>query len=291
MKTGPDFIGIGLQRAGTSWLSNMLAHHPDIWMPPLKELHYFDVKDSSIADVRPRYNQHLKARMIHKFAYLFTSHQNRPELFKNNVYDCLKWDLRYFQGKMTDRWYLRLFDTVFTKQRISGEITPYYSSLSDDGIDHILDLLPDIKIILILRDPIDRARSSLIHEFIMKRKIKPGLIKEEDMMQWMKHPSFLRRSYISDIWTKWSKAVPASQFHPIIYDDISQRPDELIKDVYSFLGVDPAQNKKPLNYKKKINSNKHAFSLFDSSEDYLNQLLFKERQNYLSIIKSMREKS
>ena len=38
----PDFIGIGAQKAGTTWLYDMLAQNPSIWLPPLKEVHYFD---------------------------------------------------------------------------------------------------------------------------------------------------------------------------------------------------------------------------------------------------------
>ena len=37
-----DFLGIGVQKSATSWLFKNLKNHPDIWMPPRKELHYFD---------------------------------------------------------------------------------------------------------------------------------------------------------------------------------------------------------------------------------------------------------
>jgi len=37
----PTFIGIGAQRAGTTWIHNCLAQHPDIFMAEAKELHYF----------------------------------------------------------------------------------------------------------------------------------------------------------------------------------------------------------------------------------------------------------
>ena len=40
----PDFIGIGAQKAGTTWLHRNLQAHPGIWMPKEKELHYFDEK-------------------------------------------------------------------------------------------------------------------------------------------------------------------------------------------------------------------------------------------------------
>src|SRR3954466_10680627 len=39
---GPDFLCIGAQKGGTGWLYEQLRFHPDFWMPPLKELHYFD---------------------------------------------------------------------------------------------------------------------------------------------------------------------------------------------------------------------------------------------------------
>jgi hypothetical protein len=42
--SGPDFMCIGAQKAGSRWLYDQLALHPSFWMPPIKELqlHYFD---------------------------------------------------------------------------------------------------------------------------------------------------------------------------------------------------------------------------------------------------------
>ena len=38
----PDFLGIGANRGGSSWLYRVLAHHADVWLPPVKEIHHFD---------------------------------------------------------------------------------------------------------------------------------------------------------------------------------------------------------------------------------------------------------
>src|SRR6266478_1414402 len=38
----PDFLCIGAHKGGTTWLYQQLDSHPDFWMPPIKELHYFD---------------------------------------------------------------------------------------------------------------------------------------------------------------------------------------------------------------------------------------------------------
>ncbi|MCU7555619.1 sulfotransferase [Alteromonas sp. ASW11-19] len=40
--TLPDFIGVGAQRAGTTWLYRCLSEHPDIFMSAKKELHFFN---------------------------------------------------------------------------------------------------------------------------------------------------------------------------------------------------------------------------------------------------------
>src|SRR6478735_2243157 len=37
----PDFLGIGAQKAGSSWLRANLRRHPELYLPP-SELHFFD---------------------------------------------------------------------------------------------------------------------------------------------------------------------------------------------------------------------------------------------------------
>jgi hypothetical protein len=39
---GPDFLGIGAQKAGTSWLHANLAQHPRVRFPAGKEVHFWD---------------------------------------------------------------------------------------------------------------------------------------------------------------------------------------------------------------------------------------------------------
>ncbi len=37
-----DFLGIGAQKAGTTWLAKMLEHHPAVQFPASKEVHFWD---------------------------------------------------------------------------------------------------------------------------------------------------------------------------------------------------------------------------------------------------------
>lgn len=39
---GPDFLGLGAQKAGTTWLQEMLSLHPDILFPAGKEVHFWN---------------------------------------------------------------------------------------------------------------------------------------------------------------------------------------------------------------------------------------------------------
>lgn len=49
---GPDFLCIGMGKAGTGWLYDQCAHHPDFWMPPIKEIHYLDREQPNLRAAR-----------------------------------------------------------------------------------------------------------------------------------------------------------------------------------------------------------------------------------------------
>lgn len=63
----PHFIGIGAARTGSTWLYHLLWPHPELWLPPIKELHYFDAIDKTIERQSLRYGRHLRRRLIHYF--------------------------------------------------------------------------------------------------------------------------------------------------------------------------------------------------------------------------------
>ena len=85
---GPDFLVIGAQRAGTTWIHLLLRQHKALWLPPVKELHYFDKPEVSrtVAD-----DKELR-RVILLALYA-------PSL----------WHFPYLLGKRNQDWYVRLF--------------------------------------------------------------------------------------------------------------------------------------------------------------------------------------
>ena len=56
---GPDFLVIGAQRAGTTWLHRVLRQHPSLWLAPVKELHYFDKLDTVRTCLDPKERRRL----------------------------------------------------------------------------------------------------------------------------------------------------------------------------------------------------------------------------------------
>src|SRR5205809_6538559 len=63
----PDFLCVGAQKAGTSWLYRQLEPHADFWMPPVKELHYMDYLNRTKRQHPPRSNDERYACFFERF--------------------------------------------------------------------------------------------------------------------------------------------------------------------------------------------------------------------------------
>jgi hypothetical protein len=55
-EASPNFLILGAQMAGTTWLAKTLSQHPDIFIPRIKEIHYFD-RDENFANGASWYRQ------------------------------------------------------------------------------------------------------------------------------------------------------------------------------------------------------------------------------------------
>src|SRR5215471_17299234 len=67
---GPDFLCVGAHKAGTTWLYRQLDSHPDFWMPPVKELHYFDQLSRVQRASRPRCRDERDLRFLERLESL-----------------------------------------------------------------------------------------------------------------------------------------------------------------------------------------------------------------------------
>jgi hypothetical protein len=53
----PNFLVIGAEKSGTTWIYDRLRRHPDIFMPEVKEVHFFNRLNSNL-ETRQNYKEH-----------------------------------------------------------------------------------------------------------------------------------------------------------------------------------------------------------------------------------------
>ena len=221
---GPSFLVIGAQKAGTTWLHQKLAQHPELWLPPEKELHYWDEKRARSGsfpgvlfrrdELARRWRRQAKRRM-------------RQRRNKNSGDTPLSWDLRYFLGRPSDRWYLRLFTPA--DGRIAGEVTPDYAALDRTTIQAIHLLVPDVRLILLLRNPIERAWSAA--------QMKARMLQSDLREVMLDDRSRELTDYIATI-DAWTAVFPTEQLFVGYTEEIGIAPKRLYSSVLDFLGAE-----------------------------------------------------
>ena len=129
---------------------------------------------------------------------------------------------------VSDEWYGRIFASA-KDQQICGEVTPEYSLLPLEGIEHVRRLNPRLKIIFLMRDPVDRCWSHL--RMLMSRD--PGM----DVRHWANQSEVIARSDYPNIISRWISIFGHAQLFIANYEEVSQSPQRLIAKVSEFLGV------------------------------------------------------
>lgn len=109
----PDFLIIGAERSGTTWLYERLREHPGVYMPADKEVHFFN--------------------------------EYRSDGTRNRNYE------------FGLEWYSQLFAPA-GPQQVRGEATPMYLHCPGTAA-RIAEAAPSVKILVALRNPVDRALS------------------------------------------------------------------------------------------------------------------------------------
>ena len=246
----PEFLGIGAQKSGTTWLYENLKKHPQLYLPKKKEIHFFD----------------------------------------SHFYKSINWYFQHFKNAKTSQ--------------IKGEITPCYSILSDEKIRFIHEINPKLKIILLLRNPIERAWSqsvmnlakrkntknnssiidliSIIKLAKRKRKKDIHLIKNEEFIAHFNHSRSIERGDYLKIISKWGKYFPSDQIFIGDYNQLKNSPQELLNEVFNFLEVEQISDWNEYPLKSKINKTE---SQNKKTPDKLHEYLVNLYSNDLKLLK------
>lgn len=220
---GPDFLVIGAQKAGTTWLYEALKNHKQIWLPPVKEIHYF---------TNPVFKRRIRDASGH-VVNKFIRHALGAE-WK----EC-KWLIDYvFETKPDDQWYLDLFK--YKGNRLSGDFTPDYSKIDMDKIRHAKQLLPRTKIIFIMRNPIDRVWSALKMMFGKKYLSMITNMEDKEVIKIIQSNPVRKRTDYVTIIDNWSACY--SDMHICFFDELIANPEKFMKEISDYIGIDWDKN-------------------------------------------------
>ncbi|HET7579657.1 MAG TPA: sulfotransferase domain-containing protein [Bacillales bacterium] len=124
-------------------------------------------------------------------------------------------------------WYKSQFPDC--KRCMTGEATGYLKF--PDVAPRVYDAVPNVKLILILRNPVDRAYSHY-HMHLRKGKIS---IPFEEAIQGKS--TYLDKGNYAWKLKKWMKVFPMEQFHIVQSEKLHERPQETMDDIFKFLGL------------------------------------------------------
>ena len=209
----PDFLCVGVHKGGTTWLYQQLDSHPDFWMPPLKELHYFDQLSRVQRPSSPRCRDERDRRFLESINSLSA----KPYI-----------DFEH---------YAQLFEPKGSL--LSGDISPNYSTLSNKIVRQIVRYFPKLKVIFLARDPVERVWSHLSME-VHYHQIEAFDVRDiDEVNRNLLRRGLLLRSYPSAVVARWKRYVDPDRFRIYFFDDLQRNPTELRRSILSFLGADP----------------------------------------------------
>jgi hypothetical protein len=122
----PSFIIVGAAKAGTTAIYHYLRQHPQVYLTPLKETNYLALAGQKLEFCGPGDDDYV----------------NRLSVTDEDAYRAQFADVR---------------DEIAV-----GEASPLYL-YAPHAAERIRNVVPDAKIIIILRNPIDRAYSAFLH--------------------------------------------------------------------------------------------------------------------------------
>ena len=118
----PNFLIIGVQKAGTTSIYNYLGQHPQVYMSPIKETNFLEKDWEKVGKEQSLYNSN-GIDTWEKYCQLFAGAKDEIAL---------------------------------------GEASPNYLFHYKSSVERILKYVPEAKLIAILRNPIERAYSDYL---------------------------------------------------------------------------------------------------------------------------------
>lgn len=199
----PNFLVIGAGKSGTTSLYEYLNDHPEVFMSQVKETNFFALEGEELIDSNEDPEQ------MHHYPWSVTEYGAYQELFAD-----------------------------VTNEKAVGEVSPMYM-YSDKAALSIKERLPKVKLIAILRQPVDRLYSRYMH---LARENRTPTSKFEDALDensiWWKRNDLVQEGFYHSHLNKYFELFPKDQIKIVLYEDFRSEPKQVLKEIYDFIGVD-----------------------------------------------------
>jgi len=222
----PDFLIVGPQRTGTTWLHAVLGSHPEVFLSDPKELFFFS---------------RLKERNSPRFEsaeldwYLSFFHDPLPRRLARHL-RCLRRHGRLYRPK------------------VRGEATASYAAMDRDLVEEIAVLRPDVRSLFMLRDPVERAWSHAKKDLARNRGRKVHEVPDAEWTAFFRDPYQLRCARYRENLATWRAVFGDANVFVGTFEEVEERPAALLTRVTRFLGVsddagfvDPSLLRKAVN--------------------------------------------
>jgi hypothetical protein len=204
----PDFLILGPQRTGTTWLYHNLRRHPRIFLPDVKETYYFSTLGKP---------SHAHYRFDYLEDYLGLFRDSLRRRIKRN-YDALRHARRFFRPE------------------VFGEATATYAMLPGEVIAEIVKINPRLRAVLMIRDPVERAWSHAKKD-LLRAGVQMDSV--DDCWAFLDSAGQLKCADYAGMAQKWERHLENGALFCGDYRRLSDDPARLLADLCRFLGVDP----------------------------------------------------
>ncbi len=223
----PDFFCIGAQKAGTNWLRENLGAHPQVWMPPLAELHYFD---EPLGDVR-RPARRASERVTDRRWWDEVISRQQRLASAGDLATAAWWAAHDFLDH-GDLWYRSLFGFA-PEGCLTGDITPRYMLCGSEGVRHMHAVAPDAKILFLLRHPVERFWSQCRMRYALGT-LEAG---EPAAMRLLDTSNGRPRGIYSEAILRFCRFFAPDRMMLVFFDSIKKQPADVMRSIWEFLGL------------------------------------------------------